>query len=99
MRYLYKKIVTYKNVRMFCGSAKPTFHLFKTPRVRIYLTRIRLIAAHATLTHTTLSNRGTAKLRERRASYSDRLASSSRNHNIEKSIKSKVFAGKANKKD
>jgi hypothetical protein len=97
MRYSYKKIAIYKNIRILCGSIKSTFHLFKIPRARIYLTRIRLIAAHATLTHATLSNKETARLKKRRASYNNRLASNSRSHNIKESVKSRVFAGKANK--
>jgi hypothetical protein len=98
MRYLCEKTAIYKNVKMFCDSAKPTLYLFKIPRVRIYLTRIRLIAAHATLTHATLNNRKTARLRKRRASYSDRLASSSKSHSIEENVRNKVFAGEINKK-
>jgi hypothetical protein len=98
MRYLYKKIVIYKNVKVLYGNVKPTFHFSKIPRVRIYLTRIRLVAAHVTLTHTTFSNKRTARLRERKANYSNRLASSSRNHSIEKSIKNKIFAGETDKK-
>jgi hypothetical protein len=97
MRYLYEKITTYKNARMLCGNAKPTFHLSKTPRAKIDPTKIRLIAAHATLTHATLNNKKTARLRKRKASYSDRLASSSRSHSIEKNVRNRVFAGKANK--
>jgi hypothetical protein len=96
MRYLYKKTATYKNIKMLGGSAKPTFHLFKTPRVRIDPTRIRLIATHATLIHATFSNRGTARLKKKKANYSDRLASNSRSHNIEENIKNRVFAGEAN---
>jgi len=99
MRYSYKKIVTYKNVKMFYGSAKLIFYFFKIPRVKIYFTRIRLIVAHVTLAHTTLSNKGTARLKKRKASYSDRLISNSRSHSIEKSVKSRVFAGEINKKD
>jgi hypothetical protein len=98
MRYLCEKTVIYKNIKMLCGNAKPIFHFFKIPRARIYPTRIRLIAAHATLAHTTFSNKETARFRKRRASYSDRLASNSRNHNIEKNIRNRVFAGEANKK-
>jgi hypothetical protein len=99
MRYLYEKTATYNNVKMLYGNIKSILHLSKTPRVRINPTRIRLVAAHVTLIHATLSSRKTAKLRKRRANYSDRLISSSKNHNIEKSIRSKVFAGKINKKD
>jgi hypothetical protein len=98
MRYSCKKTVTYKNIRMLCGNVKPILYFFKTPRVRIYLTRIRLVAAHATLIHATLSNRETARLEKRKASYNDRLASSSKSHSIEKSVRSRVFAGKINKK-
>jgi hypothetical protein len=97
MRYLYEKTATYNNVNMFCGSVKPIFYFFKIPRAKIHFTRIRLIVAHVTLTHATLSNRGTARLWERRASCDDRLASSLRSHSIEKSVKSRVFVGKANK--
>jgi hypothetical protein len=98
MRYSYKKTAIYKNVKVLYGSIKPTFHFFKIPRVRIYFTRIRLIAAHATLTHATLNNKKTARLKKKRASYSDRLASSSKSHNIEKNVRNRIFAGKANKK-
>jgi hypothetical protein len=99
MRYSCKKTATYNNIKIFCGNAKSTFHLFKTPRAKKYLTRIRLIITHVTLTHTTLSNRETARLRKRKASYGDRLASSLESYNVEKSVKSKVFAGKVNKKN
>jgi hypothetical protein len=71
MRYSCKKTVTYKNVRVLCGNIKLTFHFSKIPRIRIYLTRIRLIAAHVTLVHAIFNNKGTARLRERKASYSD----------------------------
>jgi hypothetical protein len=98
MRYLCKKTAIYKNVKMLCGNAKPILYLFKTPRARIYLTRIRLIAAYVTLAHTIFSSRGTVRLKKRRASYSDRLASSSRSHNVEKNMKSRVFADKINEK-
>jgi hypothetical protein len=98
MRYSYKKTATYKNVRVFYGNIKPIFYLSKTPRARIYLTRIRLIAAHATLAHATLNNKETARLKKRKASYSDRLVSSSKSHSVEKNVKNRVFAGKANKK-
>jgi uncharacterized C2H2 Zn-finger protein len=98
MRYLCEKTVTYKNVRVLYGSAKSIFYLFKIPRVRIYPTRIRLIVAHVTLAHATLINRGTARLKKRKASYSDRLASSSRSYNIEESMRNKIFAGKINEK-
>jgi hypothetical protein len=97
MRYSCKKTVTYKNAKVLYDNIKPTFHLSKTPKVRIYPTRIRLVTAHATLTYATLNNKGTARLRKKRASYSDRLASSSRNHNIEENVRSRVFANKANK--
>jgi hypothetical protein len=98
MRYSCKKTAIYKNTKILCGNAKSTFYLSKTPRARIYLTRIRLVTAHATLIHATLSNRETARFKKRRANYSDRLASSSKSHNIKKSMKSRVFAGEANKK-
>jgi hypothetical protein len=98
MRYLYKKTATYKNIKMLYDSAKPTFHLSKISRARIDPTRIRLITAHATLAHTTLNNRETARLKKKRASYSDQLVSSSRSHSIEKNIKNRVFADKTNKK-
>jgi hypothetical protein len=71
MRYLCEKTVIYKNVKMPCGNVKLILYLFKTPRVRIYFTRIRLIVAHVTLAHATLNNKKTARFRERRASYSD----------------------------
>jgi hypothetical protein len=99
MRYLYKKTAIYKNIRVLYGNIKPTLHLSKIPRARIDLTRIRLITAHATLTHATFNNKKTAKLGKKRASYNDRLISSSKNHNIEKNIRSRVFAGEVNKKD
>jgi hypothetical protein len=99
MRYLCKKIAIYNNVRMFCESVKSAFYLFKIPRVKIDFTRIRLIIAHVTLAHAIFNNSGTARLKKRRANYSDRLTSSSRSHSIEKSIKSRVFAGKINEKD
>jgi hypothetical protein len=99
MRYSCEKTVIYKNVKILCGSAKPTLHFFKIPRARIYLTRIRLIAAHVTLTHATLNSKGTARLRKRKASYSDRLVSSSRSYSIEKNIRNKIFAGEVNKED
>jgi hypothetical protein len=98
MRYSYKKTATYKNAKMLGGSTKPTLHLSKTPRAKIDSTRIRLIIAHATLAHATLNNRRTARLRKRKANYSDRLASNSRSHNIKKNVKSKVFADETNKK-
>jgi hypothetical protein len=82
---------------VLCGNVKPILYLFKIPRARIYPTRIRLIAAHVTLTHATFSNREMARFGKKRASYNDRLVSSSRSHSIEKNIKSRVFAGKANK--
>jgi hypothetical protein len=84
MRYLCEKTATYNNIRILCGSAKPTFYLFKIPRVRKHLTRIYLIIAHVTLAHTTLSSKETARLKKKRASYGDRLASSLRNHNIKR---------------
>jgi hypothetical protein len=71
MRYLCEKIITYKNIRMLCGSVKPILYLFKIPRVRIYPTRIRLIVAHVTLVHATFNSKGTARLRKKRASYND----------------------------
>jgi hypothetical protein len=99
MRYSYKKTAIYKNVRMLYDNTKPTLYLFKTPRVKIYSTRIRLIAAHVTLAHATLSNKETARFRKRKTNCNDRLASSSRSYNIEENMRSKVFAGKINKKD
>ena len=84
MRYLYKKTATYNNVRVFCGNAKFIFHFFKIPRAKKYLTRIRLIVTHVTLAHATLNNKETAKLRKRRASYSDRLISSLRNYSVKR---------------
>jgi hypothetical protein len=84
---------------MLYDSIKPAFYFFKIPRARIGLTRIRLVIAHVTLAHTTFNSRGTARLKKKRASYSDRLASSLRSHSIEKNVKNRVFAGKANKKD
>jgi hypothetical protein len=98
MRYLCEKTATYKNVRVFCGNTKPTLHLSKTPKVKIDFTRIRLITAHATLAHATLSNRETARLKKRKTSYNDRLASNLKNHNIEENMRSRVFADKVNKK-
>jgi len=98
MRYLCEKTAIYKNIKVLCGNAKPIFYLSKILRVRIYFTRIRLVAAHATLAHATFNSKGTAKFRKRRASYNDRLVSNSRNHNIEKNVKSRVFAGKVNEK-
>jgi hypothetical protein len=98
MRYLYEKTAIYKNIKIFCGNAKPILYFFKIPRVRIYSTRIRLVAAHVTLIHATLNNRGTARLEKRKASYSDRLTSSSRSHNVEKSMRNKIFANKINEK-
>jgi hypothetical protein len=97
MRCLCEKTATYNNVSMLYDNIKFTFHLSKIPRVRIYLTRIRLITAHVTLAHATLSNKRTARLWERKASYDDRLASRLRNHNIEKNVRSRVFANKADK--
>jgi hypothetical protein len=98
MRYSCKKTAIYKNIKVLCGSAKPIFYLFKTPRVRIYFTRIRLIAAHVTLAHATFNSRRTARLKKRKASYNDRLTSSSRSHNVEKNVRSRVFANKINEK-
>jgi hypothetical protein len=99
MRYSCKKITTYNNIKVFCGNIKPIFHFFKTPRAKKYLTRIRLIITHATLAHATLSSGRTAKFRKRKASCGDRLASNLKSHSVEKSIKSRVFAGKANEED
>jgi hypothetical protein len=79
---------------MLYGSAKPIFHLFNTPRARKHPTRIRLITAHVTLAHATLNSRGTARLREKKASCGDRLASNLGNHSIEENVKSRVFASK-----
>jgi hypothetical protein len=98
MRYSCEKITTYNNVKVFCESVKPALYLFKSPRVKINLTRIRLVIAHVTLTHAIFSNRETARLWKRRASYNDRLASSSKSHNIEKNVRNRIFAGKVNKK-
>jgi hypothetical protein len=98
MYYSCEKTTTYNNIRIFCESAKPAVFFFKSSRVRINLTRIRLITAHVTLAHATLNNRETARFWKKKANYSDRLASSSRNYNIEKNIKSRIFADKANKK-
>jgi hypothetical protein len=99
MRYLCEKTAIYNNVRVFCGSAKPTFYLFKIQRVRIDFTRIRLVIAHVTLAHATFSSRETARFKKKRASCNDRLASSSRNHNVEKNVKNRVFASETNKKN
>jgi hypothetical protein len=98
MRYSCEKTATYNNIKMLCGSAKPILHLFKIPRVRIDLTRIRLIAAHATLAHAIFNNRETVRLGKRRANYSDRLASNLKSHNIEESVRSRIFANKVGKK-
>jgi hypothetical protein len=98
MRYSYKKTMTYNNIRMLCGNIKSILYLFKIPKVKKYLTRIRLIAAHVTLTHAIFNNKETARLEKRRASCGDRLTSSLKNHNIEESMRSRVFANKANKK-
>jgi hypothetical protein len=84
MRYSCKKTATYNNVKMFYDNAKSTFYFSKTPRVRKYLTRIRLIITDATLIHATLSNRGTARLWKRKASYDDRLISNLRSHSIKR---------------
>jgi hypothetical protein len=62
MRYLCEKTAIYNNIRVFYGSVKSIFYLSKIPRVRIYLTRIRLVIAHATLTHATFSSKKTARL-------------------------------------
>jgi hypothetical protein len=99
MRYSCKKTATYKNIKMLCGNAKPTFYFFKIPRARIDPTKIRLITAHVTLAHATLNNKGTTRLKKRKTSYNDRLASSSKSYNIEKNVRSRVFANKADKKD
>jgi hypothetical protein len=99
MRYSCEKTATYNNVKIFCGNAKSIFYLFNTPRVRKYLTRIRLVIAHATLTHATLSNKKTARFWKRRASCGDRLTSSLKNHSVEKNVRSRVFASKIDKKD
>ena len=61
--------------------------------------RICLIIAHVTLVYAIFNNKKTAKLKKRKASYSDRLVSSLRNYNVEKNVRNRVFAGKANKKD
>jgi hypothetical protein len=97
MRYSCKKTAIYKNVRVLYDSAKPTFHFSKTSRAKIHLTRIRLVAAHATLAHATLSNKRTVRLKKRRASYNDRLVSNSRSYSVEKSVRSRVFANKTDK--
>jgi hypothetical protein len=94
MRYSCKKTAIYNDVKVFCGSVKPTFYFFNISRARKYLTRIYLIIAHATLAHATLSNRGTARLGKRRASCGDRLASSLGNYSVKKSMRSRVFANK-----
>jgi hypothetical protein len=99
MRYLCEKTATYNNVKMLYGNIKPIFYFSKIPRVRIGFTRIRLITAHVTLAYTTFNNRGTARLWERRTSCGDRLISSLRSYNIEKSVRSRVFANEINKKD
>jgi hypothetical protein len=62
MRYLCEKIAIYNNVRVLRGNVKLIFYLFKTPRVRKYLIKIRLVVAYATLAHAILSNRETARL-------------------------------------
>jgi uncharacterized C2H2 Zn-finger protein len=84
---------------MLCDSVKPALYFFKIPRARIGFTRIRLIIAHVTLAHATLNNRGTARLKKRKASYSDRLASSLKSYSIEENVRSKIFASEINKKD
>jgi hypothetical protein len=99
MRYLCEKTAIYNNIKIFCSNVKSTFYLFKILRVRKYLTRIRLIITHATLTHATFNNRKTVRLKEKRTSYGDRLASNLENYNIEKNMKSRIFASKINKKD
>jgi hypothetical protein len=96
--YLYEKTAIYNNAKMLCENIKPAFHLFKSPRAKINLTRICLITAHATLTHTIFSSRGTAGLKKRRASCGDRLTSNLKSYNIEKSVRSRVFVNKINKK-
>jgi hypothetical protein len=98
MRYLYEKIATYNNIKVLCGNIKPIFYFSKIPRAKKYLTRIRLITAHVTLTHATLNNRKTAKFGKRKASCGDRLTSSLENYSVEKNVKSKVFVNKTNKK-
>jgi hypothetical protein len=99
MRYSYKKTTTYNNIKVFYGNIKPIFYLSKTSRARINLTRIRLIITHATLAHATFNSKKTARLKKKKASYNDRLISSLRNYNVEKSVKNRIFAGKTNKKD
>jgi hypothetical protein len=99
MRYSCEKTATYNNIKILCGNAKLIFHFSKTPRARIYPTRIRLIAAHATLVHATFNNKRTAKLKERRANYNDRLISSLKSYNVEKSVRNRIFAGKVNEKN
>jgi hypothetical protein len=98
MRYSYKKIAIYNNVKVLCDNAKSAFYLFKIPRVRIDFTRIYLIAAHVTLAYAIFSSKRTARLRKRKASYSDRLVSNLRSHNIEKNVRNRVFANKIDKK-
>jgi hypothetical protein len=62
MRYSYKKTATYNNAKVLYGNTKPILYLSKTPRAKIYPARIRLVTAHATLTHATLNNKRTARL-------------------------------------
>jgi hypothetical protein len=62
MRYLCEKITIYNNVRMLRGNIKSILYFFKIPRAKIYLTRIRLVVAHAILIYATLSNKRTARL-------------------------------------
>jgi hypothetical protein len=84
MRYSCEKTATYNNVRIFCGSAKSTLYLSNIPRARKHLTRIRLVIAHATLTHATFNNKGTARFWKRRASCGDRLVSSLKSYSVKK---------------
>jgi hypothetical protein len=84
MRYSCEKTAIYNNVKVFCGNAKFTLYLFKIPRARKYLTRIRLVIAHVTLAHATFSNKKTARLKERKASCDDRLTSSLKSYNIKR---------------
>jgi hypothetical protein len=99
MHYLYKKTATYNNAKVFCSNAKSILHLFKIPRARKYLTRIRLVAAHVTLTHATFNNERTARLKKRKASCGDRLALNLESHNIEKNVRNRVFANKTDKEN
>jgi hypothetical protein len=99
MRYLCEKTATYNNTKILCGNAKLILYFSKIPRVKKYFTRIRLITAHVTLTHAILSNEETVRLKKKRASYGDRLASSLESHNVEKNIKSRIFASEINKEN